>query len=287
MAKTIDPEAAKRAAIEQWTADPCGTGHVGSEPGGEKYFRELLAMREDYAPWMAEEIGYAESAGLDVLDVGCGQGIDLARYAMAGARATGIDLTPRHVELARLHLAALGLEGSAIVGDAERMPFEDASFDRASSNGVLHHTPDILGSLREIHRVLRPGGRATIIVYNRSSLHYWLHQFAVHGVLCGELVRERGMAGVLSANVEHSTIGARPLVRVYGRRELAAIMREAGFDSVEIGVRHYRVGDTLLTRVPSRWSKALRDRDRLDRIGRRAGWYLIARGHRPAAADPR
>jgi SAM-dependent methyltransferase len=287
MARTVDAHTAKQAAIEQWTADPCGTGHLEAEPGGEAYFRELLEVRERYAPWMATELAYAETDGLDVLDVGCGQGIDLARYAMAGARAVGVDLTPRHVELAQRHLEALGLAGEAVLGDAERMPFEDETFDRASSNGVLHHTPDMLGSLREVHRVLRPGGLATIIVYNRNSLHYWLHQVAVHGVLRGGLIRERGMAGVLSANVEHSTIGARPLVRVYTRRSLASLMEQAGFGSVEVRVRHDRAEDTLLTRWPSRRIAALRDSDRLDRIGRRAGWYLIARGHRPTAADSR
>ena len=68
---------------------------------------------------MAEELDYAGSTGLDVLDVGCGQGIDVARYAQAGATATGVDLTPRHVELARAHLAALGLDATIELGDAE------------------------------------------------------------------------------------------------------------------------------------------------------------------------
>jgi SAM-dependent methyltransferase len=284
MTSTTEQNDAKRAAIEQWTADPCGSGHISTEPGAESYFRELLEMREHYAPWMASALGYEACAGLDVLDVGSGQGIDLARYAIAGARAVGVDLTPRHVELAGRHLDSLGLEGEAILGDAERLPFEDARFDRASSNGVLHHTPDMLGALREIHRVLRPGGLATIIVYNRNSLHYWLSQVAVHGILRGGIVRERGMAGVLSTNVEHSSIGARPLVRLYGRRELAALMRQAGFDPVEIVVRHFRAEDTVPTRWASRWLPSLRDPERLDRIGRRAGWFLVARGRRPNPA---
>src|SRR5947207_3392306 len=94
-------------------------------------------------------IGIQPAKGLDVLDVGCGQGIDLAGYAMAGGRPTGVDLTPRHVELARAHPAAMGLEGEVVVGDAEALPFVDESFDRVSSNGVLHHTPDMPAALRE------------------------------------------------------------------------------------------------------------------------------------------
>ena len=99
---------------------------------------------------MPAALGYDEARGLRVLDVGCGQGIDVYRYALAGAQATGIDLTPRHVELARRHLSAMRLDAEIVEGDAESMPFGDATFDRVSSNGVLHHTPDLPAALREI-----------------------------------------------------------------------------------------------------------------------------------------
>jgi ubiquinone/menaquinone biosynthesis C-methylase UbiE len=276
---------AKAAAIEQWTADPCGSGHIGGEPGAAEYFRELLAMRQSYAPWMQEELDYEGAAGCRVLDVGNGQGMDLARYAQAGAEATGIDLTPRHVELANRHLHALGLPGESVLGDGERLPFEDATFDRVSSNGVLHHTPDMPAALREIRRVLKPGGMATVIVYNRNSLHYWVHQFLTRGVLMGGLLRERGMSGVLSSSVEYSSIGARPLVRVYTRRRLAAMLAAAGFERVEVHARHFRPDDTLPTRLLARIAPGLLDERRTDRVGRVAGWYLIGRGHgadRPA-----
>jgi ubiquinone/menaquinone biosynthesis C-methylase UbiE len=173
------PEATdyKRAAIEQWTADPSGANAAGGEPGSTEYVERLLEARHNYAAWMADELDYAGALGLDVLVVGCGQGIDVARYAQAGARATAIDLTPRHVELARAHLAALDLDATIELGDAESLPFDDGSFDRVSSNGVLHHTPDMHTDLAEIARVLRPGGEARIIVYNKRSF-CWLKQVA-------------------------------------------------------------------------------------------------------------
>jgi SAM-dependent methyltransferase len=241
-------------------------------------------MRQDYAPWMADELDYEGSRGLRVLDVGNGQGIDLARYAEAGAEATGIDLTPRHVELANAHLAALGLPGRSVLGDGERLPFDDGSFDRVSSNGVLHHTPDMPAALREINRVLVPGGRATIIVYNRDSLHYWVHQFLTRGVLMGGLVRERSMEGVLSSGVEYSPIDARPLVRVYGRRQLARMLAAAGLERVEVHARHFRAGDTLPTRALAKLHPFFAEPRRLDRIGRAAGWYLVGTGERAVGA---
>ena len=187
---------------------------------------------------MPEALGYEETSGLRVLDVGCGQGIDVYRYALAGADASGVDLTPRHVELARQHLDAMGLEAEILQGDAESLPFADASFDRVSSNGVLHHTPDMPAALREIRRVLIPGGEARVIVYNRNSFHYWLTQVLYEGVLRGGLLKERSMAGVLSRGVEYSSIGARPLVRVYSLGELRTMIGDAGFD----GRSTYRCG---------------------------------------------
>lgn len=273
------PDTWKQAAVEQWTADPCGANEVADEPGSRAYFERLLAARSEYAPWMAESLDYAGAKGLRVLDVGCGQGLDLARYAEAGADATGVDLTPRHTELARAHAEALGLAVEVVQGDAESLPFEDERFDRASSNGVLHHTPDMPAALREIRRVLRPGGEARIVVYNKRSLHYWVDQVLLHGVLRGALLRERSMAGVLSRNIEHSSIGARPLVRVYSPRQLRGLMTAAGFTAVTTEVRHFQPSDTFLTgwlrRLPrARWERPL------DRVGRLAGWYVVGRGRR-------
>lgn len=271
----------KQAAVDQWTADPCGPG-TSSEPGTAPYAEELLAGRREYAPWMDEVLGYDETAGLDVLDVGCGQGIDLIRYAQAAAHATGIDLTPRHAELARAHLHALELKAEVVDGDAETLPFDSETFDRVSSNGVLHHTPGIEKALREILRVLRPGGEARVVVYNRNSLHYWLTEFLYLGVVKGHLRRERSMAGVLSLGVEASSVGARPLVRVYSPRALRRLLREAGFEDVRTTIRHLRPDDTPPLDLLARAIPRLRESPLTDRIGRVAGWYVTGIARRPA-----
>ncbi len=271
----------KQAAIDQWTADPCGW--ADAEPGTREYIEAMIASYMEYGPWYEQELGYAETVGMKVLDVGCGQGVDLARYAKAGADATGIDLTPRHVELARAHLDALGLDASVVTGDAEHMPFADRSFDRVSSNGVLHHTPNMKAALAEILRVLRPGGEARILVYNRSSVYYWLTQVLHKGLIERQLFSERSMAGVLSRNVEASSIDARPLVRVYSPRQVRRMMRCAGFEEVATSVRGFHADDTMLTSSLAGRMPSLRDPAVLDRIGRRAGWYVIARGKRPGA----
>lgn len=261
---------AKSEAVRCWTNDPCGA--VDGEPGTREYAERLVRARREYAPWMAELLGYESASGLDVLDVGCGQGIDLVEFARAGAAVTGLDLTPRHVELARAHLAALDLDGTVVEGDSEEMPFPDRSFDRVTSNGVLHHTPRIDLALAEARRVLRPGGDARVILYHRDSLHYWLGQVAVEGLLHGGLRREKGMSGVLSTAVERSRVAARPLVRVYGRGQVRRLFRAAGFADVRVAVRHFHWGD-----VPK--ADALFGRLHEPAwIGNRLGWYVIGLG---------
>jgi ubiquinone/menaquinone biosynthesis C-methylase UbiE len=273
------PSAAyKQAAIEQWTADPCEQHSADGAPGTREYFYRLLKARDAYAGWLRVELGYQNASGRRVLDVGCGQGIDVANYALAGAQITGVDLTPRHVELARTHLAALGLTASIVRGDAESLPFASADFDRVVSNGVLHHTPDFPAALREIRRVLRPGGTATIIVYHQNSLHYWVNQVLLQGVLERQLFREGSMERVLSRNVEFSRIDAQPLVRVYTRRDVRRLMAAAGFASVRTRVHQFKLEDAFLIAWLSRAVPPLRRVDLQERIGRLAGWYVVGHG---------
>ncbi|MFN2470685.1 MAG: methyltransferase domain-containing protein [Gaiellaceae bacterium] len=281
------PTELKAATIECWSADPCGSSEVPSEPqGSPDYFRELRGARFGYAPWMRQELEYAQMGGLRVLDVGCGQGIDLHEYALAGAEAVGVDLTPRHADLANAHLASAGLPGEAVVGDAEALPFLDETFDRVASNGVLHHTPDIAAAVSEIFRVLKPGGEVRLILYNRWSFHYWLTQVLWYGIARGMLFTEGSMTKVMSRHVEFSRRDARPLVRVYSARQLRNLLSAAGFASIETRVRHFKSQDTPPTWVFRRQGIRFFDRPGIAAaIGRLAGWYVIGRAVKPPAGS--
>jgi ubiquinone/menaquinone biosynthesis C-methylase UbiE len=271
--------AAKQATIRQWNADPCGPD-VTTEPGTAACIEQLITGRRAYCPWLERALDYGSTAGLEVLDLGCGQGIDVVQYARAGARVTGIDLTPRHVELARQHTQALALEATIVEGDVERLPFPDASFDRVVSNGVLHHTPDMPAALREARRVLRPGGEARIVVYNRRSYHYWLTQVLWLGIVERRLLREGSIAGVMSTTVERSSIGARPLVRVYGPRQLRRMLADAGLTQIASSVGGFNATDTPFTDVLARRTRLLDNPRVLDFLGRTGGWYVIGSGRR-------
>jgi len=104
--------------------------------------------------------------GERVLDLGSGAGTDsLVAALMVGPEGfvTGLDMTPEMLDKARAGAAELGLENVVFVdGEAERLPFADASFDVVISNGVIDLVPDKDAVFREIHRVLVSGGRIQI-----------------------------------------------------------------------------------------------------------------------------
>ena len=94
------------------------------------------------------------------------------------------------------------------------MPFDDASFDLVYSNGVIHHTPNTDRVVREMYRVLKPGGRAIVMVYAENSLLYWYQLVYLLGVR-SRLLEKYSMGEIMSRHVELSQTDARPLVKVY------------------------------------------------------------------------
>jgi arsenite methyltransferase len=105
-------------------------------------------------------------AGERVLDVGSGAGTDsLVAAQMVGptGSVTGIDMTPEMLEKSRAAAAQMGLGNVTFMeADAERLPFEEASFDVVISNGVIDLIPDKSAVFSEIFRVLVPGGRIQV-----------------------------------------------------------------------------------------------------------------------------
>ena len=155
-----------------WQENPCGTKFADAPPGSRRFY-ELVEEHRYRKEWhIPAAAGFAHAKDLAVLEVGCGLGTDGAQFAKAGAHYTGIDLTDAAVELARQRFELFQLPGTFRVADAEHLNFPDHSFDLVYSHGVLHHTPDTAAAVREIHRVLRPGGKAVVMLYHRDSYNY-------------------------------------------------------------------------------------------------------------------
>ncbi len=141
-------------------------------PGTAGFFADLDQYHFEKLHHLLELIRFDDWKGKDVLDVGCGAGVEVVRFARAGARTTGVDIAQSAITLARQNLEQQGLEARLEVADGEQLPFPDASFDFVFAHGVVQYTSDGTRMASEIHRVLRPGGLAVFQAYNR---HSWLH----------------------------------------------------------------------------------------------------------------
>jgi len=258
----------KIRAREQWGQDPCGAEYDREhELGTREFFDNVESHRySEYAPWMPRLMGFEKFRDARLLEIGCGMGTDLLQFARGGARCTGIDLTPRSVEITRHRFRLYGAAGDFMISDGERLPFCDESFDVVYSNGVLHHTPGTAEAIREVHRVLRPGGVAKVMLYHRNSLNYWVEIVMRRGLLAGEFLRGRSAEEIMSRVIEYSDHGARPLVKVYSRRQARGLF--SCFRNVATEVEQ-------LTRAELRFLSPLISELMLARLRRRIGWNVI------------
>jgi SAM-dependent methyltransferase len=143
----MQSSSASELAIQHWDTTPL-------------YISE--AERYSTYPWLYEAAEFRHHQGERVLEIGCGTGCDLLQFAKHGAIATGVDITPRHLELAHSRVGELAKVREA---DARQLPFPEASFDYVYSHGVIHHSDEPRKIVEELFRVLRPGGRFNVHVY--------------------------------------------------------------------------------------------------------------------------
>lgn len=162
--------ALKDSVRDFWNTQSCGEVYAeGDSPAArlEQQARERYALE----PVIHRFADFPSGRGKDVLEIGVGMGADHLEWAKSSpASLTGIDLTPRAIEFTAQRLALYNLHSSLRVADAENLPFPDNSFDIVYSYGVLHHSPDTAQAIREVRRVLRPGGVARIMIYHSRSL---------------------------------------------------------------------------------------------------------------------
>jgi ubiquinone/menaquinone biosynthesis methyltransferase len=108
-------------------------------------------------------------AGTRVLDLACGTGDLTLAAAGRGGAVTGLDLTYRMVELARRRSLATSVRVHLLVGDMTALPFPNAAFDVVTTGYGIRNVPEIAPAVREIGRVLRPGGLLLSLDFNRPD----------------------------------------------------------------------------------------------------------------------
>lgn len=146
---------------------------IASGPVGSiGFFDELAQYRYEKLTYLPKLVDFSSYKDKLLLEVGCGVGIDLVRFAQGGARVSGVDLAPVSIELAKANFKQRGLAAELMVMNGEEMEFDDALFDVVYVHGVLQYTAAPRRMIAEIHRVLKAKGEAILMVYNRNS---WLN----------------------------------------------------------------------------------------------------------------
>jgi len=273
--------------VQRWWAEhPMTYGDVHGESrdelGSPSFFADVDSTFLDWnrplhdARPFGRLFPYDEHRGARVLEVGCGMGTMASLWAREGAKVTAVDLNPTAVSQTRRRFELLGLEGDIREADGRELPFDDGAFDYVWSWGVLHHSPDLGRSLRELLRVVRPGGGYGVMVYHRRSfLHAYMTRY-VEGFLHleGRFLDDLALA---SRYGDAAREEGNPHTWPVTKRELRAMLEAAGAD-VDVRVLGTDLdsvlrlmlpglGDLLPAALKKPWA-------------RRFGWSLWAHGRR-------
>ena len=160
-----------------WDRNPCGV---------EGNYLDRLYQRYSMEPWLPELLKKIGTKGGQILEIGCGQGIDsmeMAKYLHTGT-ITSIDLSLKSLEIAKSDSIELLVNKNIskdiiyINSDCESLPFPEDSFDVIYSMGVLHHTANIENAISEIFRTLKPGGITYVALYRKFSLKVFIANIA-------------------------------------------------------------------------------------------------------------
>ena len=229
---------------------------ITSHPvGSVGFFDDLDQYHFEKLHHLLRLVDFNGYRGKKVLDVGCGAGTDLVRFARGGAIVTGVDVSPSAIELARENFAQQKLPADLRVADGEKLPFDNAAFDLVYAHGVVQYTPDAAALVAECHRVLRPGGQAVFQVYNRIS---WLS----------------ALSFLMKVPLEHADA---PVLRKYSRSEFQSLLRP--FAQVRVVEERFPVK----SRLHGGWKGVMFNTffvgtfNALPRpLVRRFGWHLLA-----------
>lgn len=281
-----------------WNASPCQAALSRSEDR-RQYFQEISDRRYGGREWHIPTVAnFGAFRGKDVLEIGCGIATDGLEFARSGANYTGVDLTPQSIELAKERFGLFEVPARFEVANAEEgLPFADSSFDHVYSWGVIHHSPTPEKIAREMHRVLRKGGTFTVMLYNKTSINYYIEIMFLRKVFRW-LLLPSFMPGLMAAVtgfdkwkleghrkvlmgkkriskaewISMNTDGPFcPLARVYNRNEAADLFKE--FHNVkqeiwEFNVEHWSFVGRAIPESSARW------------IGRHWGWDRVIYGEK-------
>lgn len=164
--------------ISFWNKRPCNINHSNKKIGSKDYFDEVEKKKYFVEPHIPEFAEFKRWKGKKVFEVGCGIGTDAKRFCEEGADYTGIDISKNSIRIAEKRLQVYKLKGILGLVNIESSEFvfnyfNPNSYDLVYSFGVLHHTVNIRNAIRNIYKLLKPGGTFKFMVYAKHSLKNW------------------------------------------------------------------------------------------------------------------
>jgi ubiquinone/menaquinone biosynthesis C-methylase UbiE len=223
------------AVDDYWEAHTVRAAPFATRRASARY----LEWRFDQYPLFREFSGlWGEHDGEVVLDYGCGPGNDVVGFLLH-TRATqviGVDVSRNALELARRRVALHKVPRERVrliqLDDADpEIPLPDATVDYLQCQGVLQHVTDPGRVLRELHRVLKPGREARVMVYNHESV--WLHLYTAYVVMLLEgRHRELSVEDAFQLTTDGENC---PMARCWRADDFIALCAEAGFRAEFLG----------------------------------------------------
>jgi len=212
---------------------------IGAAEFSQKFFQEIdKRFFSDSARYMPPKnrpfdaiVPFDALGEMDVLEIGVGNGSHAQLLAQECKSYTGIDLTAYAVSSTKKRFEIFDIAETIKQMDAEKLDFPSESFDYIWTWGVIHHSANTSKILKEMNRVLRPGGKATIMVYHRSFLYYYIFNGLFRGILCGGFSATRSLHKL----VQISTDGA--IARFYSPKEWTQEVDRCGFSVDDLQVR--------------------------------------------------
>jgi SAM-dependent methyltransferase len=250
-------EAALNREVRAYWNDRIHDLEMTGQPVGTKaFFDELDDYRFDKLAYLPQILDFGGYRGRRLLEIGCGIGTDLVRFAAGGARIAGVDVSETAIRLARQNMDLHGHRADVFaVADGAALPLPDVSVDVVYAHGVLQYSADPRAIVQESRRVLRPGGTAIFMVYNRVS---WL----------------MALSKIMKVGLEHQDA---PGLRLYSIPEFRSLLE--GFSSVRLVPERFPVK----SRLHRGWKAAAFNGvfvgvfNALPRgLVRRFGWHLMA-----------
>jgi len=206
-----------------------------NENNVQYYIKSLEQLFLDRRHLAVTEMPYQKIRNKKILEIGCGTGGHSLFFASKGANIYSTDLTRERVESSKKLIGHLNnLKAEFKVCDAENLPFKDSFFDIVYSNGVIHHTYDIKKAISEIHRVLKPNGKAFIMLYSKKSFMYYFNILLIKGFLLGYRKKYKknwiGASTEWMSDKEQKIIN--PMTMVFNTNEIKLLFNKFTINSI-------------------------------------------------------